>query len=286
MPTLKRPGQPDLHYVVDDYTDPWRDAPTLLLQHGNGRASRFWYSWISYLSRHYKIVRPDARGLGQSGTNFDITSGVTVDALIDDLRALIEHLGVAPVHYCGESMGGILGVALAAQHPELVRTLTLVATPVYISGKMKQNYALGHASRQEAVQAMGRAAWIRATNRSTRFPPDTDPAFLDWYEQEFAKSNADVQAAMTRLANQVNIVPYLERLKIPVLGLYPTAGPITDADQEQLLKDSLQSFELVHLPTQYHMVHHIFPEVCTQHLLRFLTRHDAGESSPFKGAAS
>jgi 3-oxoadipate enol-lactonase len=41
MPYVTRSGQPELHYVIDDFTDPWRDAPYLVLQHGNGRSSRF-----------------------------------------------------------------------------------------------------------------------------------------------------------------------------------------------------------------------------------------------------
>ena len=66
MPELRRAGKPTLHYALDDYTDPWRHAPYLLLQHGYGRSGRFWYSWVPYLGRFYKIVRPDLRGLGQS----------------------------------------------------------------------------------------------------------------------------------------------------------------------------------------------------------------------------
>ena len=46
MPELRRTGNPTLHYALDDYTDPWRDAPHLILQHGYGRSGRFWYSWV------------------------------------------------------------------------------------------------------------------------------------------------------------------------------------------------------------------------------------------------
>lgn len=45
MPVLRRGGNPSLFYEVDDYTDPWRNAPFILLQHGYGRSSKFWYRW-------------------------------------------------------------------------------------------------------------------------------------------------------------------------------------------------------------------------------------------------
>lgn len=274
MPYVKRSGQPDIHYVVDDFTDPWRNAPYLVLQHGNGRSSRFWYSWVPYLSRFYKVVRPDARGLGASSADFDLNSDVTVENLIGDLVSIIDALGAQSVHYCGESMGGILGIALAAMHPARVRTLTLVATPVFISDKMKETYSMGHKSRIDAMREMGRDAWLKATNRSTRFPPETDSALLDWYEGEFAKANVDVQLAMARLVNGANASDYLNAITARVLGLYPTAGPITSAEQEQMLIDNLRDFTLVHLPTRYHMVHHIAPATCANELLHFIAQHD------------
>jgi len=274
MPVIQRPGKPALHYALDDYTDPWKDAPYLVLQHGNGRSSRFWYSWVPYLARHYRVVRPDARGLGASPADFDLASGVTVEALVEDLAALVDHLGAGTVHFCGESMGGILGIAFAALHPERVRTLTLVATPVYISDRMKESYSMGHASRLDAMKEMGREAWLKATNRSTRFPPDTDPGLLDWYETEFAKSRADVQMAYAKLVNGANAAAFLPRVAAPVLGLYPTDGPITSAEQERMLVENLRSFRLVHLPTRYHMVHHIAPAACATQLLHFIAQHD------------
>ena len=274
MPSVKRPSQPEIHYVVDDYTDPWRNAPYLVLQHGNGRSSRFWYSWIPYLSRFYRIVRPDARGLGQSGANFDLERDVTVENLVGDILAVLDQIGADTVHFCGESMGGILGIALAALHPHRVRTLTLVSTPVYISDKMKETYSMGHKSRVDAMKEMGRDAWLKATNRSTRFPPETDPALLDWYETEFARSSNDVQLAMARLVNGANASSFLERITAPVLGLFPTDGPITSAEQEKLLVEKLRSFRLVHLATRYHLVHHVAPAPCATHLLHFIAQHD------------
>jgi 3-oxoadipate enol-lactonase len=274
MPYVTRPGKPDLHYCIDDFTDPWRNAPYLVLQHGNGRSSRFWYSWVPYLSRFYKVVRPDARGLGRSSSNFNISSDVTVDILVDDLLAICDALGAQSLHFCGESMGGILGIAVAALHPQRVRTLTLVSTPVYISDKMKATYSMGHASRMDAMQEMGRDAWLKATNRSTRFPPESDPGLLDWYEAEFAKSSEEVQLAFATFVNSANASAYLSRIEAPVLGLYPTKGAITSAEQEQMLTDNLRDFRLVHLPTRYHMVHHVAPASCANHLLHFIAQHD------------
>lgn len=274
MPYVDRIGEPRLHYALDDFTDPWKNAPFLVLQHGNGRSSRFWYSWIPYLSRFYRIIRPDARGLGESPMSFDLSAGIAVEALVGDLTAILDHAGAESAHFCGESMGGILGLAFAATHPERVRTLTLVSTPVYISDKMKETYSMGHKSRVDAMKEMGRDAWLKATNRSTRFPPESDPGLLDWYEAEFARSSPEVQLAYATLVNGANASAFLPQVSAPVLGLYPTQGPITSAEQEAMLLEKLRDFRIVHLPTRYHMVHHVAPATCATHLLHFIAQHD------------
>ena len=275
MPLVKRAGQPALHYMLDDFTDPWRRAPVLVLQHGNGRNGRFWYRWLPYLSRWYRVVRPDLRGLGESGRDFDLAAGLTLDALIGDLHAVLDDLGVVDVHYCGESMGGILGLALAATAPARVRTLTLVATPVFISEAMKQRYALGHGSRVDAMRALGIREWVRATTRGTRLPEVQEPELFAWYVDEFVRGDPAVQIAMSELVNRADASRLLPQVGCPVLELYPTAGQITDAEQERLLRAHLARFEIAYLPTAYHMVHLLHARECAQRTLEFCARHDA-----------
>ncbi len=66
MPTLHMPPSLDLHYLVDDYTDPWRTPGTILLLHGNAESSAAWYAWVPRLAHRYRVVRPDMRGFGAS----------------------------------------------------------------------------------------------------------------------------------------------------------------------------------------------------------------------------
>jgi 3-oxoadipate enol-lactonase len=274
MPQIKRAGQPALHYTVDDFTDPWRKAPVLLLQHGNGRNGGFWYRWIPYLARWYRVVRPDLRGLGESGRDFDLATELTLDALVGDLHAVLGDLGAADVHYCGESMGGILGLALAAAAPARVRTLTLVATPVFISERMKSRYALGHDSRLDAMRAMGIREWVRATTRGTRLPEAEQPDLFDWYVEAFTRGDPEVQIAMSALVNRADARALLPAVRCTVLGLYPTGGQITDAAQERMLREHLAHFELVHLPTAFHMIHLLHARECAERVLAFCARHD------------
>ena len=274
MPFVKRPSQPDIHYALDDFTDPWKNAPYLILQHGFGRSGKFWYSWVPYLARWFKVVRPDVRGLGQSPADFDLQRDFNVENCVNDLAAIIDHLGTESVHYCGESMGGILGMVLAATHPKRVRTLTLVSSPVNLNETTKTTYALGHKSEAEAQKEMGMKAWVAATNRTTRFPPNADPALLDWYEQEFSRNNPDVQAAMSRALHASSALPYLPKIAAPVLGLYPSAGPITSDEQMSMLTQNIRNLNVIRVPSTFHKIQLMFPRTCATHLLHFAAMHD------------
>ena len=48
-----------LGYCIDDFTDPWKEAPVLLLLHAAMGSARRYYAWVPPLSRHYRVVRMD-----------------------------------------------------------------------------------------------------------------------------------------------------------------------------------------------------------------------------------
>jgi len=263
-----------LNYAVDDHTDPWERRPVLILLHGNGRNSQFWYQWVPYLSRDFRIVRPDMRGLGKSIFADGSAVDLSVESLIEDLLEIISALGVDKVHFCGESMGGILGLLLAAQHPSLIKTLTLVSTPVFIEEEMKERYALGYTSRIEAMEKLGIRKWVSETTKITRLPADQNPGLYEWYVDEFSKGDPDLQVRMSGIVNQANVTDILKDVKVPVLGLFPGEGQITSKSQERLLQNSLSDFSMRKLPTNYHMVQLLFPAVCCEQLMDFCLRHD------------
>ena len=274
MPHLSRPGKPTLHYVIDDYTDPWKNAPYLVLQHGFSRSHRVWFSWVPYLSRFFKVVRPDLRGLGLSSRDFDLQREVNLDAYVDDFSAIVEALGGAPVHYCGESLGGILGMMFAAQRPELFRSLTIVSSPMHLHGKDEKASAYCHASRAEALRKMGARGWAEASNSGRRFRPDADPGMMKWFVDEMGQADVEVLIATYAFASTVNTVPYLPRIKAPMLGIYPTAGPIAGDEQIELLKVNVPHARVIRLPTSYHAINTSDPAACATALLHFAAQQD------------
>jgi 3-oxoadipate enol-lactonase len=274
MPFLERSGQPRLYYELDDFTDPWKEAPAILLQHGYARSSRFWRAWVPYLSRFYKVIRPDLRGLGQSGKDFDLERGINLEAYLRDFTDLIDHLGLESVHVCGESSGGSLGLAIAAERPTRVRTLSLVSSPVFMTEEDKKSSLAGHPNRVEALRKMGARGWLEASNAGRRFPADADPGLLKWSIDEMGQSDTEVLVAMFRFVSEVDTTPYLTRIKAPVLGLYPMAGVIVTNEHTDLLREKLSDVRIVKIPSRAHSLQIVAPATCALEVLHFIARHD------------
>jgi len=264
-------------YRIDDFTDPWTKPETIFLQHGYARSSAFWYSWIPFLARHYRVVRMDLRGHGKSPVDFDPATESTLEAYVGDIAALLDRLELGAVHFCGESFGGVIGMVLAAEQPQRVRTLTLVASPVYQNASAA--FAAGFPTRQEALRTLGTPKWAKAIYGAPGFfPPDTDPSLREWYVGEIGKCDAEMLCGLYELVSRANAKEYLPHIGVPVLGLYPTAGSLTSAEQEALLQAGIRDLRMIHLSTSSHAILTLEPETCARHLLSFLEQCGAAQN--------
>ena len=97
---------------------------TLVLNHAGFVDSRMWDDQWRAFTQHFRVIRYDMRGFGQS----DPTNGPLCRR--DDLYQLLKHLDVKQAHFMGCSMGGTIVIDLALEHPDIVKSLIAVsATP-------------------------------------------------------------------------------------------------------------------------------------------------------------
>ena len=114
-----------LFYRYDDFADPWRDAPTVVLLHPGMGSSLRLFGWVPHLAREYRVVRPDIRGHGRSESG--PVYGLSHDRLAADLIELLDHLGVRQAHVMGSSAGGMIAGQAALRRPERFRSLAMYA---------------------------------------------------------------------------------------------------------------------------------------------------------------
>src|SRR4051812_39092636 len=113
-----------LAFYIDDFTNPWEHAPTVLLLHAAMGSARRYFGWIPYLARHYRVVRLDLRGHGSSEVP-PMEAPLTLERLVADVGDLLDHIGCPAAHVVGNSAGGYLGQQLAMTQPARVQSLCL-----------------------------------------------------------------------------------------------------------------------------------------------------------------
>lgn len=98
---------------------------TVVLSHGNGGTHAVWFQQVVVLGQKYGVVTWDQRGYGRS-TNVNKQAGP--ERAVEDLRALLDHLGISSAHLVGQSMGGWAVMGFALKYPARVRSIVLADT--------------------------------------------------------------------------------------------------------------------------------------------------------------
>ncbi len=97
----------------------------LLLIHGNMSSSTHWDILMEHMPVEYKIYAIDLRGCGESSYKQPFDS---LYELAEDIFQFVVQMGLSNAHVVGWSTGGGVAMCLAARHPQIVKTLTLMCS--------------------------------------------------------------------------------------------------------------------------------------------------------------
>jgi 3-oxoadipate enol-lactonase len=253
-----------LGYCIDDFTDPWKDAPVLLLLHAAMGSARRYYAWVPPLSRHYRVVRMDLRGHGSSQVP-PAERELTLDRLVRDVIELMDHLDCANAHIVGNSAGGYLGQQLAMNHGDRVRSLMLFgSTP-----GLKHSQAPSWIPR---IQAKGMRAFLAETI-ADRLPLDqVDPGLVEWFLDEAAKNDPAYIGKFVLLMASYDWSDQLHRIRCPTLVVVPGAEPIGSTANYEPFRRHVRDVEMRVYEGAPHNICDAFPDRCAGDVLDFLGR--------------
>ena len=102
-----------------------REAPVILFSNSLGCSLEMWDAQAAHLRGAFRIIRYDNRGHGGSSVG-DVP--YSLDLLCEDALAVLDHFGVERAHWCGLSLGGMLGQRMAALHGHRLRSVILSNT--------------------------------------------------------------------------------------------------------------------------------------------------------------
>ena len=101
------------------------EAESIVFAHGAGGNLLSWFQQIPYFSRKYDCVVFSHRGFGHS---YDLENGPGMESFSDDLRGLVDSLGIDRFHLVAQSMGGRTALGFAVKYPERVLSITFADT--------------------------------------------------------------------------------------------------------------------------------------------------------------
>jgi 3-oxoadipate enol-lactonase len=159
-----------LHYQFDGDTE----APVLMLSNSLGTDLSMWQRQVAALSLKFRVLRYDSRGQGRSL----VTAGpYSIELLARDALALLDRLEIPRVHFCGLSLGGMIGMWLAAHEPArlgklvLANTAALLSPPAAWDARIKSVQEGGIAAIVDVVMSR----WFTPAFRESR-PLDVETA--------------------------------------------------------------------------------------------------------------
>lgn len=109
-----------------------RDAPVVLMLHGNPSWSYYWRHLVLALRDHYRCIVPDHIGMGNSDKPKDDAYDYTLQSRVDDLRELTDHLQLPnKITLAVHDWGGMIGFGWALAHPERIQRLIITNTAAF-----------------------------------------------------------------------------------------------------------------------------------------------------------
>jgi len=109
-----------------------KDAPPVIMLHGNPSWSIYYRNLVNLLSKNFRCIVPDHIGCGLSDKPDDAQYDYTLDRRVADLNKLVEHLGLGDnITLVVHDWGGMIGMAWASLHPDLVKRFVIFNTSAF-----------------------------------------------------------------------------------------------------------------------------------------------------------
>ena len=255
-------------------------GPTLMLLHGLGTSSTTWVPTIRALADRFTVYAPDLAGHGNS-------SGAPLRGSVEPLvRALDEFCseeGIETAAVVGHSLGGLVAVRFALNHPDRVSHLVLVD-----AGGIGEE--MSWLLRLAAIPLLGKLVfgpsrlWLRHYNDRLFVPGNVDTNLLRSLHRSralhvtagFMRRAAGLSADMLGPVESAYLLPRLGEIAAPVLVLWGEQDRLFPVEQLDGLRESCPLVEIRTFPDVGHWPYAEVPDRFNATLIEFLERRADG----------
>lgn len=236
-------------------------GPPLLLGGSLGSSLTMWDPQVAALSGPLRVVRFDHRGHGRSALP---TGPHTVDGMGRDVLRLLDALGLERVSYCGLSIGGMVGMWLAANAPDRIDRLVLICTSAHLPP------AEAWRLRAATVRATGSVATVADGVVARWLTPAfaaREPAVVDGLKEMLVATSPEGYAACCEAIADLDLRADLPRITAPTLVVAGTEDAATPPAHAETIARAIPSARLQLLSPMAHLGNVEQPSAVTKLIL-------------------
>ena len=238
-------------------------APVLMLSNSLGTNLHMWDDQVAAFARHFRLVRYDRRGHGQS----DVPKApYSMERLGRDVLAILDGLGIAKANWCGLSIGGMVGMWLGANAPGRFDKIILSNTSAYYSDKTTWD------ARIKLVREKGLAAVVDGTMERwfTKGFRERAPQAIARMKEMMLKTPLEGYIGCGEAVRDMDHREIIRTITAPTLVIAGRHDPATTVEAGGFLRDRIPGAKLAVLEAA-HIANVEQPQAYTDTLLGFLT---------------
>ncbi len=245
VPALSLPGT-TLHY--EDSGGP---GPRLVFSHGLLWSTRMFDAQVAALRDRFRCVAYDHRGQGRSARGRE--RSVSIETCFEDAARLIEALGLAPCTFVGLSMGGFVGMRLAARRPDLVERLVLLETSAdpEPAENVPRYRLLAQVCRWFGVRPVAGRVMPIMFGRSFLTDPARAAERARW-RAELLANDRSIVAAVNGVIERAPVYAELARITQPTLVMVGDEDVATVPAKAERIAAAVSGAKLVRIPRAGH----------------------------------
>jgi 3-oxoadipate enol-lactonase len=245
-----------------------RDKPTLVMSSALGATRAMWDAQHP-LAAHYSLLLYDHRGLGASPAP---PGPYSVEELGTDLIVLLDKLGVESASFCGLSLGGMVGLWLAAHHPERIARLVVMSALARLQPSSR------YIERAAAVRANGigpMASGVVGRWFTERFAQE-HPATIHRFVDALAGMNAEGYASCCDAIATCDLRTDIHKIDARTLIIAGGEDPIVPSSSAVMFGASFRDARVGVVMGAGHLVNVEQPDIVNRLVLEHLTEDDGG----------
>jgi 3-oxoadipate enol-lactonase len=228
-----------LHYQIDGP----ENAPVLVLSNSMGTSLSLWQPQIQALSAHFRVLRYDTHGHGQTTKR----GKVTLAQLGEDVIALLDHLNIDKACFCGISVGGLTGLWLARFAPERFYGFAVANTAAKI-GDQASWLSRARAVRQEGMEVVAAGTadrWFTPTFRQH------SPEVVEQLVHALTHMDPEGYAEGCEALAAADLRAEVSAITAPVLIIAGEYDPVTTLVDADFLHKNIAGSQCVTLPASH-----------------------------------